>query len=148
MLRLDLCDYSDAYIIVKRRRTVRNTNPNNQANKMLILKNNAPFMPWISKINNTFIDNAENLDTVMPIHNVLECNDSFPMTLGSLRNYYGHEVNDDANENNAGNAFWVSNEKTTTSKSFEYKTKTVWSGEADNNRLDKELVSYSIKIFE
>ena len=52
MLRSDLCDYSDAYIVVKGKITV--TNPNNNAyDKKLAFKNNAPFRSRISKINNT-----------------------------------------------------------------------------------------------
>ena len=70
MLRSDLCDFSDAYIVVEGKITV--TNPNNDAYyKKLALKNNAPFLSCISKINNTLIDNAENLDIVMPMYNLL-----------------------------------------------------------------------------
>ena len=55
MLRSDLCDFSDAYIVVKGTITV--TNPdNNVYDKKLAFKNNAPFVSCISKINNTFID--------------------------------------------------------------------------------------------
>ena len=93
-------DYSDAYIVVNRRITVRNTSLSNKANKMLFLKNNSLFIPCASKINNKFIDNAENLHLVMLIYNVLECNNDFSMT-GNLRIYYGDEGNDDTNENNA-----------------------------------------------
>ena len=60
MLRSNLCDYSDAYIVVKGKITI--TNQNNDAyDKKLVLKNNAPFTSCISKINNTLIDNAEDL---------------------------------------------------------------------------------------
>ena len=70
MLRSDLCDYSDAYIVVKGKTTV--TNPNNDAcDKKLALKNNAPFLSCISKMN-TLIDDAEDLDIVMPMYNLLE----------------------------------------------------------------------------
>ena len=65
MLRSDLCDFSDAYIVVKRSITV--TNPDNNAHdKKLAFKDNALFVSCISKINNTLIDNAEDLDIVMP----------------------------------------------------------------------------------
>ena len=64
MLRSDLCDYSDSYIVVKG--TITATDPDNDAyGKELTLKNNAPFVSCISKINNTLIDNAEDLDTVI-----------------------------------------------------------------------------------
>ena len=47
MLRSDLCDYSDAYIVVKERISVRGNNANNQENKKLTFKNNAPFRSCI-----------------------------------------------------------------------------------------------------
>ena len=53
-------------------------------NKTLTFKNTAPFRSCISKINNTFIDNAEDLDIVMPIYNLLEYSDKYSMTLESL----------------------------------------------------------------
>ena len=66
ILRSNLCDYSDAYIVVKGKIIV--TNPNNDAyDKKLALKNNAPFLSCISKINNILIDNAEDLDIVIPM---------------------------------------------------------------------------------
>ena len=64
MLRLDLCDYSNAYIIVKGDITV--TNPNNaKGNEAVAFTNNAPFINCISKINGIKNDNAEDLDVVM-----------------------------------------------------------------------------------
>ena len=59
MLGSDLCDYSDAYIVVKGKIIVRGANDANRINKKLTFKNNAPFRFWISKINNTFVDNLE-----------------------------------------------------------------------------------------
>ena len=59
MLGLDLCDYSDVYIIVKRTTSITGTNNANRRNKKLTFKNSAPFRSCISKINNTFIENAE-----------------------------------------------------------------------------------------
>ena len=47
MLRSDLCDYSDAYIVVKGRIGVRGTNDANRTNKKLTFKNNAPFRTFI-----------------------------------------------------------------------------------------------------
>ena len=49
------------------------------------------------------MDNAEDLDIVMPMYNLLEYSDNYAMTSGSLWNYYRDEINDDANENNAAN---------------------------------------------
>ena len=68
MWRSDLCDYSDAYIVVKATITVDGKNNNNtKIDKKLSFKNNDPFKSCISKINNTFINNAKNLDIDMPM---------------------------------------------------------------------------------
>ena len=72
MLRSDLCDYSDAYIVVKGDITLEGDNDANKRNKNLAFKNNAPFINCISKINGIKIDNAEDLDVVMPMYNLLE----------------------------------------------------------------------------
>ena len=69
MLRSDLCDYSDAFIIVKGDVTLE---VGNKRNKYLAFKNNAPFINCISKIHGVKIDNAEDLDVVMPMYNLLE----------------------------------------------------------------------------
>ena len=79
-----LCDYSDAYILVKGNITVNNTATGaaaNDTNKKVISKNCAPFTSCISKINNTQIDNA---DLVMPMHNLIEYSDNYSKTSESL----------------------------------------------------------------
>ena len=88
MLRSSLCDYSDAYILVKKNISVNNTaaaaaDPNNR-NKKVIFKNCAPFTNCISKINNTQIDNGEYIDIVMPMYNLVEYSDNYSKTSGSL----------------------------------------------------------------
>ena len=86
MLRSDLCDFSNGYIVVKGTITV--TNPdNNMYEKQLAFKNNAAFVSCISKINNTLIDNAEDLDVVMPMYNLLEYSKNYSKTTGSFWNY-------------------------------------------------------------
>ena len=90
MLRSDLCDVSDAYIVVKGEITV--TNPNGaKRNKAVSFKNNAPFINCISKINGVKIDNAEDLDVVMPMYNLLEYSKNYKKTTDSLWNYYRDE---------------------------------------------------------
>ena len=79
-------DYSDAYIVVKGTITVKGTNNVNKKNKELVFKNNVPFKSCISKNNSTFIKNVEELDIVMPIHNLLEYNNNYSMTSGNLWN--------------------------------------------------------------
>ena len=67
MLRSDLCDNSDASIAIKGRTIVTGTNNTSRRNRNLTLKNNAPLRSCISKLNNTFIVNVEDLDIVMPM---------------------------------------------------------------------------------
>ena len=91
MPKSSLCDYSDAYILVKRTITVNNTAAAdadaNNTNKKVIFKNCAPFTNCISKINNTQIDNAEYIDIVMPMYNLIEYSDNYSKTSGSLWQY-------------------------------------------------------------
>ena len=91
MLRSSLCDYSDAYVLVKGNITVNNTAADgaaaNNTNKKVIFKNCAPFTNCISKINNTQIDNAEYIDIVMPMYNLIEYSDNYLKTSGSLWQY-------------------------------------------------------------
>ena len=70
MLKLDLCDSSNAYIVVKGRISVTGTNAANRKNKKTTFKNNAPFRSCITKLT---INNPEDLDIVMLMYNLLEC---------------------------------------------------------------------------
>ena len=80
MLKSSLCDYNDVYILVKGTITVNNTRtaaaPNNR-NKKAIFKNCAPFTNCICKINNTQVDDAKDIDTVMPMYNLIEYSDNY-----------------------------------------------------------------------
>ena len=91
MLRSSLCDYSDAYILVKGTITVTDPGANNGANNIrnrpLILKNNAPFVLCITRINGELIEDADDLDIVMPMYNLLEYSKNYRKTIGSLYNY-------------------------------------------------------------
>ena len=91
MLRSSSCDYSDAYILVKANITVNNTAgagaAANITNKKVIFKNCAPFTNRISKINNTQIDNVENIDIVMPMCNLIEYSENDSKTSESLWQY-------------------------------------------------------------
>ena len=89
MIRSDICDYSDAYIVIKGTITVRTENDRviDGCNRILILKNNAPFTNCISKINNVLIDKAEDLDVVMPMYNLSEYSKNYLKTSGTLWNY-------------------------------------------------------------
>ena len=92
MLRSDLCDYSDAYIVVKGDITLEGDNDANKRNKNLAFKNNAPFINCISKINGVKIYNAEDLDVVMPMYNLLEYCKNYRKTTGNIWNYYRDET--------------------------------------------------------
>ena len=124
MLRSDLCDFSDAYIAVKENitvtkkiftahdfeapnNTVANANNNAFGEKKWIFKNNAPFINCILKTNGVKIDNAEYLDVVMPMYNLLEYSKNYRKTTGSLWNYYRDQP---------------INPLSTNSESFKYKT--------------------------
>ena len=89
MLRSNLCDYSDAYISVKGTITVNGIvngaeNEILRRNRPLILKNNAPFVSCMTKINNKFIEDADDLYIVKPVYNLLEYSKNYRKTIGSL----------------------------------------------------------------
>ena len=124
MLRSNLCDYSDAYILVKGTITVTALGANNGANntrdkknRPLILKNNAPFVSCITRINGELIEDADDLDIVMPMYNLLKYSKNYRKTIGSLYNYYRDELTNDGNDNNFDNRNVVNSE------AFKYKNK-------------------------
>ena len=126
MLRSNLCDYSDAYILVKGTITVTAPGANNGANNIrdkrnrpVILKNNAPFVSCITRINGELIEDADDLDIVMPMYNLLEHSKNYRKTIGSLYNYYRDELSNDADDNNFGNI------KVVNSNTFKYKNKII-----------------------
>ena len=103
MLKSDLCDYSDACVVVKGTIDLLATATNeiNKAQKDVVFKNNVPFRSCISNINNILIDNAEGLDIFMSMYNLLEYIDNYSIILETLWNYYRDEidvVDDDASE--------------------------------------------------
>ena len=91
MLKSSLCDYSDAYILVKETINVNNTAAEdaaaNNVNKKVIFKNCAPFTNCIREINSTQIDNTKDIDIVMPMYNVIEYSDNYAKATGSLWQY-------------------------------------------------------------
>ena len=123
MLRSNLCDYSDAYKLVKGTITVTAPGANNGANNIrdkrnipLILKNNAPFVSCITRINGELIEDADDLDIVIPMYNLLEYSKNYRKTIGSLYNYYRDELTNDDNDN-------FSNINVVNSEAFKYKNK-------------------------
>ena len=87
MLRSNLCDYADSYILVKGTIIITGAGDARQADerdKGVTFKNCAPFTKCISRINNTDIDNAHDIDIVMPMYNLIEYIDNYSKTSGSL----------------------------------------------------------------
>ena len=68
--------------------------------KKLVFKNNAPFINCISKINGIKIDNAEDLDVVIRMYNLLEYGKNYRKATRSLWNYYRDEPNSSKDNNN------------------------------------------------
>ena len=140
-MRSSLCDYSDAYILVKGTITVNGVvngaeNEILRRNRSLILKNNAPFVSCMTKINNEFIEDADDLDIVMPIYNLLEYSKNYRKTIGSLYNYYRDELSDDNNPYNFPNTNVVN------STAFKYKNKIT----GNTNRVGKQDVELAIPL--
>ena len=140
-MRSNLSDYSDAYILVKGTITVNgvvNGSENEilRRNRSLILKNNAPFVSCMTKINNEFIEDADDLDIVMPIYNLLEYSKNYRKTIGSLYNYYRDELSDDNNPYNFPNTNVVN------SSAFKYKNKIT----GNTNRVGKQDVELAIPL--
>ena len=131
MLRSSLCDYSDAYILAKGNITVNNTAAAgasaNNTNKKVIFKNCAPFTNCISKINNTQIDNAEYIDIVVPMYNLMEYSDNYSKTSGSLWQY----CKEIPAINNEGAI--INFDGTNATDSFSFKTKIT--GQTNNNGI-------------
>ena len=92
MLRSNLCDYADACTHEKGTITITGAGDGDPAkqlderNKGVIFKNCAPFTKCTSRINNTDIDNAQNI--AMPMYNLIEYSDNYSKTSGSLWQYY------------------------------------------------------------
>ena len=103
MLRPNLCDYADAYIFVKGTVTITGyprpaagrieaqllaARQADERNKGVAFKNCAPFTKCISTIYNAHVDNAQDIDIVIAMYNLIEYSDNYSKTSGSLRQYY------------------------------------------------------------
>ena len=90
MLKSSLRDYSDAYILVKGTITITGEGADaaatqtDERDKSVVFKNCAPFTNCISEINNTQVDNAKDIDIVMPMYNLIEYSNNYAKTSGSL----------------------------------------------------------------
>ena len=137
ILQSDLCGYSDAYIVVKG--TIAFADPNDgNYKKKLAFNNNTPFIFCILKINNTLIDNAEDLDIVMLMYNLIEYSKNYSITSGSLENYYRDEPNSGVGGENSNINYSIKG-----STSFDHKTKIT--GKLQGMNRTKE-VEFSVQL--
>ena len=126
-IQSNLCDYADSYILVKGKITITGAGDNagerqaDERDKGVTFKNCAPFTKCISRINNTDIDNAHDIDIVMPIYNLIEYSNNYSKTSGSLWQYYKVDPNDNL----------------TDSESFKSKVKIT--AKTPNNRNTKDV---------
>ena len=150
MLRSDLCDYADADILVNGTITIDGTNPRDRQDRSVILKNNAPFISCITRINGELIEDADGLDVVMPMYNLLDYSKIYRKTIGYLYNYYRDELSDDNIP--ANNVF--DNKNVVNSNAFKYKSKIIGNtcnkapGNAgyDVNEVGKQKIELAIQL--
>ena len=92
MLKSSLFDYSDAYIFVKRKITITGAGDDaaarqeDERDKGVAFNNCAPFTNCISEINNTEVDNAKDIDIVMPMYDLIERSDNYAKKRGLCGN--------------------------------------------------------------
>ena len=130
MLKSDLCDYAHTYIFVKDKITITGHGADatarqaDERDKEVIFKNCAPFTKCISRINGTDIDNAQDIDIVMPMYNLIEYSNNYSKTSGSLWQYYRDDPSDNL----------------TDSESFKSKIKMTGKTPEDGNTKDVEIL--------
>ena len=130
MLKSSLCDYSDEYILVKGKITIAGAGADaaarqaDERDKGVIFKICAPFINFISEINNTQIDNAKDIDIVMPMYKLIEYSDNYTKTSGSLWQYFRDEPDDNIED----------------SESFKAKMKITGKTPNNDNEKDVEII--------
>ena len=126
VLKPNLCDYAEAYILVDG--TIRAANAVNNDTR-LALKNFAPFTKCNLEINDEHVDTAENLDKVMSMYNLIEYSDNYQNSSATLYQYKRDEPPDNINNNLATN----------TSSSFKYKVDLLGNPAVANNVARRDL---------
>ena len=130
VLKSSLCDYSDAYILVKRKITITGagadaaTGQADERGKGVAFKNCAPFTSCKTNISNVEIDYCKDIDIIMPMYNLIEYNGNYAKTSGSLWQHYRDEPN-----NNLAN-----------SESYKSKIKITGKTPDDGNEKDVEVM--------
>ena len=127
VLKFNLCDYNDAYILVRGDITAITT----PATQVAFI-NCAPFIKCITKIDGTTIDDPEDVDLAMPIYNLIEYSSNYSGTIGSLW-FYSKDEATNVNTNIANTDHF---------KSFKYEAKLLGNTEADyGNRILKNATT-------
>ena len=124
MLRSNLCDYADAYILVKGNITVTGSGDDCATKRLDERDNGVTFTKCINRINNTDIDIVRDIDIVMHMYNLIEYSDNYLKTSGSLWQHYKDEHDDNIAD----------------SKSFKSKVKITGKTPADKNTKDVEII--------
>ena len=130
MPRFNLCDYADLYIIVKGTITITGAGDDaaarqaDERDKGETFQNSGPFTKCIGRINNTDIDNAHDIDIVMPMYNLIEYSDNYSKTSGSLLQYFKD----------------IPNHNLARSESFKYKVKITGKTPAYGDTKDVEII--------
>ena len=147
-LRNDLCDFNDAYIVVTGKIIATNGgNDDNVYNRKVSLKNSAPFFNCTLKTNSQLIEDAQDLDIVIPMYNLLYYSKNFRKTTGSFWNYYPDIPKSDNNANLRQRIIYpIKN-----SESFNYKTKLIGNAPgvadpADGDDIERELEDIKIAV--
>ena len=139
MLKSSLCDYSDAYILVEGTVSANITAASDAAvnndDEKVIFKNCAPFTNCISEINNTQVDNAKDIDIVMPMYNLIEYSDNYAKATGSLWQYC-KDIPARNNNNNKQIINFVANNLT---DSFKFQAK-ITGETGDDDTKDVEIM--------
>ena len=130
-LESNLCDYSDAYILVTGNINITNTNNDNTK---VAFENCVPFEKCRTEINETFVDEALYINIAMPMHNLIEYSDNYSDTSGSLRQFKRDEIEGDV-DLTADN-----------SSSFKYKANLIGNTVADGANRKKEGVKPAISL--
>ena len=128
VLKPNLCDYAEAYILIDG--TIKAAAAN--ANARLTLKNCAPFTKCNLEINDEHVDTAENLDITMPMYNLIEYSDNYQNSSATLYQY----KQDEPPEANA-----INDLTTNTSSTFKYKVELL-----GNPVLDGNIAKRSVKV--
>ena len=123
-LESNLCNYSDAYILVTGNINIAGSNDNNTK---VAFKNCAPFKKCRTEINETFVDDAEHTNIAIPMYNLIEYSNNYSDTSGSLWQFKIDEIEGDV-DLTADNSL-----------SFKYKSSLIGNTDVDGANRKKNL---------